>query len=353
MRGDPRTRLAAALDQVELQVAAMTPEDLGQPTPCVEYDVRTLVAHLVAVLRKLGVVGNGGAMTEVPDPAEDVTGGPVAAFRQARADLERVWAPRSTLDAEYALAWGTMSGHELLDAYAPEFTVHAWDLSRATGRGAELDPALAEAALDWYSRYVPAADRREGGPFGPLSRSTTRPTRTRDSPASSVDRPEPRRAERRRWASAPRRQDRPHAPRRRPPLQQLHPDPYSGAMNLVVQLFAVLAALFHVGAFVLESFLFHRPSVQTFLLGRPEPASGVRLWAFNQGFYNLFVAAGLAVGLIALHTGHVEAGRALVLYCCAFMAACGLVLLVSDRRLWRSTIGQSGPPLVALVAALA
>jgi hypothetical protein len=28
-----------------------------------------------------------------------------------------------------------------------------------------------------------------------------------------------------------------------------------------------------------------RPGVQTFLLGGPEPADGVRLWAFNQGFF--------------------------------------------------------------------
>jgi putative membrane protein len=105
-------------------------------------------------------------------------------------------------------------------------------------------------------------------------------------------------------------------------------------------------------AFVLESFLFHRPNVQTFLLGRPEPSAGVRFWAFNQGFYNLFLAAGPAAGLIALYVGNQSVGRALVIYGCAFMTACGVVLFISDRRLWRSMIGQSGPPLIALIAAL-
>lgn len=37
--------------------------------------------------------------------------------------------------------------------------------------------------------------------------------------------------------------------------------PYWRAMNLVTQLFAIVAVLFHVVAFVLESFLFHRPNV--------------------------------------------------------------------------------------------
>lgn len=123
-------------------------------------------------------------------------------------------------------------------------------------------------------------------------------------------------------------------------------------MNAVTQLFAMVAVIFHVVAFVLESFLFHRPGVQTFLLGKPEPAAGVRLWAFNQGFYNLFLAAGPVAGLIADYAGHESVGRALVIYGCAFMAACGVVLFVSDRTLWRSMIGQSGPPVIAVIAAL-
>jgi len=123
-------------------------------------------------------------------------------------------------------------------------------------------------------------------------------------------------------------------------------------MNLVAQVFVLVAVLFHVMAFVMESFLFHRTDVQTFLLGRPEPAEGVRLWAFNQGFYNLFLAAGPAAGLIAHYAGYAEVGRALVLYGCAFMVGCGIVLFVSNRKLWRSMIGQSGPPLVALIATL-
>jgi len=123
-------------------------------------------------------------------------------------------------------------------------------------------------------------------------------------------------------------------------------------MNLVTQLFAWIAVLFHVAAFVMESVLFERPAVQRILLGRSEPAPGVRLWAFNQGFYNLFLAAGPAAGLIAGYAGHDSVGRALIIYGCAFMAACGVVLFVSDRRLWRGMLGQSGPPLIALIAAL-
>jgi putative membrane protein len=123
-------------------------------------------------------------------------------------------------------------------------------------------------------------------------------------------------------------------------------------MNAVTQIFAILAGLFHVGAFAMESLLFRRPRIQRIMVGHADVDPGVFLWAFNQGFYNLFVAAGAIGGVIAAHAGHPAVGRALTLYACAFMAAAGVVLVVSDRRLWRGALGQAVPPLIALVAAL-
>ena len=124
-------------------------------------------------------------------------------------------------------------------------------------------------------------------------------------------------------------------------------------MAAVAQVFAIIAGLFHAGAFVLESVVFHRPGAQRFLLGRAETSPAVRLWAFNQGFYNLFLGAGAIIGAILWMSGTEAPGRALVIYTAAFMALSGVVLFVSDRTLWRGMIGQSTPPLVALVAALA
>lgn len=164
---DPRPQLRAALDQTQRHVDAVQPAHLDQPTPCAEYDARTLLAHLVAVLRKLTVVGQGGDMTQVTDPADDPVDDWSDAFRCARAEFDQVWLADSMLVTSYALAWGTMTGNGLLDAYAHEFTVHAWDLSRVTGRGDELDPLLAKAAFDWFSRNVPADDRAKDCPFAP------------------------------------------------------------------------------------------------------------------------------------------------------------------------------------------
>ncbi|WP_406194129.1 DUF1304 domain-containing protein [Kitasatospora sp. NBC_01560] len=123
-------------------------------------------------------------------------------------------------------------------------------------------------------------------------------------------------------------------------------------MNAVSQVFALIAAAIHVIAWPLESFLYGHPRVRYLLTGSTADAPEVRLWRFNVGFYNLFLALGLAAGVTALHTGHGTSGRALVVYVCAFMLAGGIILFVSERRLWRVALAQAVPPAVVLLADL-
>ncbi|MGH8880725.1 MAG: DUF1304 domain-containing protein [Stackebrandtia sp.] len=123
-------------------------------------------------------------------------------------------------------------------------------------------------------------------------------------------------------------------------------------MNAVAQIFAVLAGLGHVAVWIMESFLFRRPAFYRLFLIRPEHVPAVRLWVVNQGFYNLFLGAGAIGGVVTLHLGDETVGRTLVLFCCACMMAAGIVLFFSERRLWRSALGQAVPPLVVLLASL-
>lgn len=122
-------------------------------------------------------------------------------------------------------------------------------------------------------------------------------------------------------------------------------------MNGVAQGLALTAAAIHVVVGLMESFFLRYPAIATFLHQRVEDLPVLRIWTFNQGFYNVFLAAGIVAGVVALHAGDVAAGRALVTYCCCFMIACSVVLLVSSRRHWDGTLGQGVIPLLALVAA--
>jgi putative membrane protein len=119
---------------------------------------------------------------------------------------------------------------------------------------------------------------------------------------------------------------------------------------IVAQLFALLAAAIHVWFFVLESLRLARPAVAArFGLTSPHAIAAVRPKAFNQGFYNLFLAVGIAAGVAQMAGGADVAGRSIVIFACLCMVWAGIVLLVTSPRLARAALLQLVPPLLAIV----
>ncbi|MCH7230394.1 DUF1304 domain-containing protein [Glycomyces sp. L485] len=67
-------------------------------------------------------------------------------------------------------------------------------------------------------------------------------------------------------------------------------------MLFIVQAFAFLAAALHVYIWVMERLRFGDPKIHGGVFGAPSAdVDTVRSWAFNQGFYNLFLAVGAFV----------------------------------------------------------
>ena len=114
--------------------------------------------------------------------------------------------------------------------------------------------------------------------------------------------------------------------------------------------FAGLAALIHVYIFVLESLRFDQPSTwEVFGVTGAEEAAVMRPWAYNQGFYNLFLAVGTAAGIGLTVADNRESGLALVMFCCGSMVAAAAVLLSSDPAKARAAVVQAGMPAIALL----
>ncbi len=119
-------------------------------------------------------------------------------------------------------------------------------------------------------------------------------------------------------------------------------------MTAAVQVFACLAGALHLLIFTMESVLFRRPQVwRRFLIASQTDAETVQPWAFNQGFYNLFLALGAIIGAIAAG----DRGLAVALFACGCMALAGVVLVATDRRMLRAGVTQAAFPLIALVLA--
>lgn len=121
-------------------------------------------------------------------------------------------------------------------------------------------------------------------------------------------------------------------------------------MNVAGYIFAGLAAAVHVYIFVLESILWTAPKTRaTFGVKSEEEAITTQPLAFNQGFYNLFLAIVSAVGIVIAATGSASVGIALVLAGTGSMVAAGWVLILSSPDKARAAVVQMLFPAIAVV----
>ena len=114
-------------------------------------------------------------------------------------------------------------------------------------------------------------------------------------------------------------------------------------------LFAGLAALLHVYIFVLESFAWTTERTRAVFGTTEEEAQTTKMLAFNQGFYNLFLAVVTAVGIAMVVLGHRSVGAALVFAGVGSMLAAALVLVGSSPDKARAALTQGTFPLIAVV----
>jgi len=123
-------------------------------------------------------------------------------------------------------------------------------------------------------------------------------------------------------------------------------------MPLLMWAAASLAALVHVVIFCMESLWWLTPGVRQRFHQSPERAEATRLFAFNQGFYNLFLAIGTVAGLVFVGLGYPGAGFVLIYWNCLSMVGAALVLVSSAPAMHRAAVIQGAAPLVFLLLGL-
>ncbi len=125
----------------------------------------------------------------------------------------------------------------------------------------------------------------------------------------------------------------------------------SAAFAVVGSALALVAALIHLYIFFLESVLWTRPStMRTFGIREAKDAEVLRPMAFNQGFYNVFLALGTGIGLVLLGTGFSrDGGIAIAMFALGSMVLAAVVLVASNPRMLRAALIQGAAPLLALL----
>ena len=124
----------------------------------------------------------------------------------------------------------------------------------------------------------------------------------------------------------------------------------SGILLILGIILVALAAVIHVVIFYFESIAWTQPKIwKRFGLRSQEDAEVVKPMALNQGFYNLFLAIGVAIGLIITFNGNLDAGYGITLFAALSMAAAATVLIISNPKLARAALTQGALPLIGSV----
>ena len=126
-------------------------------------------------------------------------------------------------------------------------------------------------------------------------------------------------------------------------------------IGILALVFAGLAALLHVYIFVLESVRWSEPKTwKVFGIADQKTADATKSMAYNQGFYNLFLATGAIIGILFWIVNGVGdvAGRTLLIFSLGSMLAAALVLVTSGRKYLRPATIQGTLPLIGVVLAI-
>lgn len=140
--------LTGKLTKILAACTGVTSEIRAYPTPCSDWDVRTLLDHLNDSITALYEAVDVGRVRLVavaggPDPRTD----PVASVRDGACALVGACANADTGHRDVSIAGTPLATGLLTSAGAIEVTVHGWDVARSCGRHHPIPDALAAELL--------------------------------------------------------------------------------------------------------------------------------------------------------------------------------------------------------------
>jgi putative membrane protein len=114
-------------------------------------------------------------------------------------------------------------------------------------------------------------------------------------------------------------------------------------------IFFSFGGIVHLVLFIMESVLFQRKGGHRLFGTNEADYSAVKVWAFSQGFYNLFLALGTFVGLSFVLKKQVMLAGVLTGFCGLSMLVAGIVLWLTSPQLRKWAFAQAIPPLLGFL----
>jgi uncharacterized protein (TIGR03086 family) len=143
--------------------------DLRRPTPCAEWDVEHLVAHLVGANLVFGGVARRTPAAGAQDIMQADVGvlgeDPVAAYAASADVAVDAWRAYGPLEGTVPMPFGPSPAESAITAHLADNLIHQWDLAAALGLERSLDPAATAIAVAFTTRIADQM-RGPGKPFG-------------------------------------------------------------------------------------------------------------------------------------------------------------------------------------------
>lgn len=161
----------AAYDLSRL-VSGVRDDDLSRITPCADWSVSDLLAHV----HVFATVFTANAQKQAPSFPAGLVEDWRAAIPAGLDDLARAWREQSAWQGRVSAGGIEMDASDNAVVAIEELTVHGWDLARATGQELDVDDDRLneiERFFDLFGHGIEAGD----GPFAPQARAPQDATR--------------------------------------------------------------------------------------------------------------------------------------------------------------------------------
>jgi uncharacterized protein (TIGR03086 family) len=142
---DPIERIEKATEHTSKIVKGVKTDQLSNPTPCSEFDVRLLLNHMIGGLEMLSTAAAGG---EAKMPEGDQFGAnPGEDYDTRRAKLLEAVRSDGVLDGTWKMPFGELPAQMMASIAFVEHVTHGWDLAKATGQDTTIPEALLNESL--------------------------------------------------------------------------------------------------------------------------------------------------------------------------------------------------------------
>jgi uncharacterized protein (TIGR03086 family) len=143
----------ASSERVVQLVTQVAPEQWNDPTPCTEWNVKTLVGHLIVSMQGGCALLEGASAAEYMsfyDRQDEAAGtDPVTTLKNGVRSLRAAFAEPGALERTVHHPIGDLPGSRLVGMRVAGSVIHSWDLATAIG----VDPGLDEQLIELVHGY--------------------------------------------------------------------------------------------------------------------------------------------------------------------------------------------------------